>query len=319
VDDETRKLLSASLRDLLTDTDRDTTQGLAELGWDEVLADDEAAATTLLFTEQGQVLAASPALEDVTRATLRGAGVDIPDDAGVLFPLAGPDAAAAGNPAGGIAVRHPGGRPLLADVGPADGGTLLLVTATAATSVTPVNGVDEALRWWAVRGPLDTVAVLADGDAAAEARQAYRAGAARAAAAELCGLAAAMLDLAVGHVRDRRQFGRPLGSFQAVRQDLADALVHLTVAREAVDTSWEERDAWTARCAWSLAVHAHSTTARHAMQVCGGMGLSWEHPLHRYVRRGMALEALLGSGRRTAAALGEELLAGRPVPRTPTL
>jgi alkylation response protein AidB-like acyl-CoA dehydrogenase len=116
-------------------------------------------------------------------------------------------------------------------------------------------------------------------------------------AAQLLGLGRRMLDLTVGYVSDRRQFGRPVGSFQAVQHQLADAARGLEFAGPAVlAAGWAlahhaatgSRDT---SAAVVLAVEAAQAMARTAIQCHGAIGYTVEYDLHLYVKRTWALAA----------------------------
>jgi alkylation response protein AidB-like acyl-CoA dehydrogenase len=156
----------------------------------------------------------------------------------------------------------------------------------------------------------------------AEAADAWRTAvdwARRAQGHELVGITERMLEIAVEHVKDRHQFGRPIGSFQAVKHRLAEALVALTAARLALAEAWRDDSEPLARVARVLAGRAQAETAAHCLQVCGGIGFTWEFPLRGYVRRGALVEALLGSWRSLRADVGRELVRTQVVPRLPAL
>jgi alkylation response protein AidB-like acyl-CoA dehydrogenase len=117
------------------------------------------------------------------------------------------------------------------------------------------------------------------------------------AAAEAVGVAAWCVDTAAEHARQRVQFGRPIGQFQAVKHRCADRLADLELARAAV---WdaarggardEERLAMAA--ALCLAPDAAVTAAQDCIQTLGGMGFTWEHDAHLYLRRATATRSLL--------------------------
>jgi alkylation response protein AidB-like acyl-CoA dehydrogenase len=110
---------------------------------------------------------------------------------------------------------------------------------------------------------------------------------------ELLGVVDAMLELAVGHVRERHQFGVPIGSFQAVQHRLADVRVDASAAHAVCTTAWIEPDRYICAAARSAAGRAFETATRHCQQVLGAMGSTWEHGLHRYQRRGILLNLLL--------------------------
>jgi alkylation response protein AidB-like acyl-CoA dehydrogenase len=128
-------------------------------------------------------------------------------------------------------------------------------------------------------------------------------------ASELVGVAHRIVDLAAAQVSTRRQFGRPIASNQAVRFRLAEAYVEMVGAQALIAAAWQDRSPAAARWAKAAAGSAHDAVAKHAMQVCGAIGLSEEHPLPRLVRRGMALDALLGSASSQQLQIGKELFA----------
>ena len=122
----------------------------------------------------------------------------------------------------------------------------------------------------------------------------------------LVGTGRAMLALARSHALDRAQFGRPVASFQAVRHRLAETFVALEGAEAALLAAEDDLGSLLAKAA---AGQAALTAARHCQQVLGGIGFTAEHDLHRYVRRALILDGLLGSAReltREAGALVRE-------------
>lgn len=141
---------------------------------------------------------------------------------------------------------------------------------------------------------------------------AAEAAARRSLAQEIVGNCEAMLELAIRQGRDRHQFGRPLGSFQVLRHRLAEAYAWITAAQGVVDAAWRARDGRRgqrlAAAAKAYAGHTHADVAASAMQICGAMGLTWEFPLHRLVRRGLALDMVLGSVGSLTLGLGRSLI-----------
>lgn len=125
--------------------------------------------------------------------------------------------------------------------------------------------------------------------------------AALATAIDSVGLAEAALDATVTHVRTREQFGRPIGSFQAVKHACADMLVALRIASRLVDAAVAAHvrgaaDAWIAVArAKSHACAVAVDVAGKAMQLHGGMGYTWESGIHRYLERATFNRALFGS------------------------
>jgi alkylation response protein AidB-like acyl-CoA dehydrogenase len=123
-----------------------------------------------------------------------------------------------------------------------------------------------------------------------------------------------MLELARGHALERIQFGRPISAFQAVRHRLADTLVAIETADAVLGAAWEDRFSQTAAMAKALAGRGARTAARHCQQVLAGMGFTTEHALHRYVRRVLVLDQLMGSASLLTRELGAELLRTKELP-----
>jgi alkylation response protein AidB-like acyl-CoA dehydrogenase len=149
-------------------------------------------------------------------------------------------------------------------------------------------------------------------DDAATAAAAVRAGV-LGTAAQLVGLADAALRTTVGYVAERRQFGVPVGSFQAVQHQLADAAVALELARPLVYAAgWShargepsaDRDVAAAKI---RAGAAANRVARAALQCHGGIGYTREYPLHRWLLRIWALHAAWGPEGRHRALLAASL------------
>ena len=109
--------------------------------------------------------------------------------------------------------------------------------------------------------------------------------------AEAVGAAAAVLELARDYAAQRRQFGRAIGSFQAVRHILADMYVKVESAWSSVlyaAASLDEDEpeaARTAAIAKAYAARATQDVAHGALQVFGGIAFTAEHPAHRHLRR----------------------------------
>ena len=126
--------------------------------------------------------------------------------------------------------------------------------------------------------------------------------AAVAVALDSLGLSEAMLAATVAYVSDRHQFGRPIGSFQAVKHACADLAVEAAVARElvaaaVVQVAAEEPDdgGVAAAMAASYATEAGVRAAGTALQLHGGIGYTWESGIHRYLKRAALNRSLFGS------------------------
>jgi alkylation response protein AidB-like acyl-CoA dehydrogenase len=164
--------------------------------------------------------------------------------------------------------------------------------------------------------PSHRVAELPVGDRLAGPEEAVRwrlAGAALVAAQQL-GIALATTDLAVAYAKQREQFDRPIGSFQAVKHLLADMLVRAEVARAAVYAAGVTLDQpavgdprRAVATAKVMAGDAARLNGKACVQVHGGMGFTWEVDAHLYLKRAWVLDPMFGSVDHHALALSEWL------------
>ncbi|HUD93065.1 acyl-CoA dehydrogenase family protein [Sphingobium sp.] len=121
-------------------------------------------------------------------------------------------------------------------------------------------------------------------------------------AAEALGGAQACLDRTVTYAKERVQFGRPIGSFQAYKHRLADMMVEIEQARSAVYWAACAVDEGAGEAA--LALHAAKSFAADSffrcagdmIQLHGGIGFTWEHDAHLFFKRARSLQTMLGSG-----------------------
>jgi alkylation response protein AidB-like acyl-CoA dehydrogenase len=116
-------------------------------------------------------------------------------------------------------------------------------------------------------------------------------------AAEQIGAAAKCLDLTVEYSKDRVQFGRPIGSFQALKHRMADLYVAVQSARAVVNDAIAEPSATSAALARVAATEAFSKVAAEAVQMHGGIAITWEHDIQLYFKRAHASAQLLGPPR----------------------
>ncbi|MER7519361.1 acyl-CoA dehydrogenase family protein [Streptomyces sp. NPDC126499] len=120
-------------------------------------------------------------------------------------------------------------------------------------------------------------------------------------AAEAVGAARGALDRTVGHVLAREQFGRPIGSFQAVKHRLADLHVQIESARSLTLYAAHDQDRTSAALALAQALEAQRAAAAETVQLHGGLGITWEHDAHLYFKRAAADELLFGPAPRLRA------------------
>ncbi len=255
--------------------------------------------------------------------------------AALAVPFAGPSAGAA-NPvrlvgpqpgdAAGV-YRLSGTVPAVADALPAD---VLLIPAdgvpfglyearVGATGVAkaPVISLDMTRQLCDLHLDGAEARRIASGAAAERAVAAALLAGAGILASELLGVAEQCLDMTVGYVKERRQFSRPVGSFQAVKHRLADLWVAVTLARAAARSAAAAlATSAEAELAVALAKAACSDTAVRAaqetVQLHGGIGFTWEHPAHLYLKRAKADSIGFGTADAHRASLAS--LANLPPP-----
>ncbi|TCO46751.1 acyl-CoA dehydrogenase [Actinocrispum wychmicini] len=136
------------------------------------------------------------------------------------------------------------------------------------------------------------------------------------AAAEATGIARWCLDTATSYAKVRAQFGKPIGSFQAVKHLCAGMLCRVSAASaaawdaaRAADEAPDEHPL-SAAVAAAVALEAAVETAKDCVQVLGGIGFTWEHDAHLYLRRALTLRALLGGTAMWRRRVAELALSG---------
>jgi len=247
---------------------------LARQGWfDPDLGDLERG---LLAEESGYALHPVPWLGSLATGGL------VPDPAALI--LDGPFTEAGGRVRG---VAEP-----VADAGVAT--SAVIVTRTSGVFVvdtmecSELSSVDGLRRSWRVR-------VDAPGRPLPAAATVVRNRAAALLACEAVGVAQRALDLAVAYAKVRTQFDRPIGAYQAVAHQLADAYAAVELARSlAYRAAWLPDDPLALATATVASRRAAVLACEHAIQVTGGLAVTWEYPLHRWYRRALWLDCEQG-------------------------
>lgn len=126
-------------------------------------------------------------------------------------------------------------------------------------------------------------------------------------AAEQVGAASKCLDLTVQYTKDRVQFGRPIGSFQALKHRMADLYVAVQSAKAVVDEAVAEPTATSAALARLAASEAFSKVAAEAVQMHGGIAITWESDIQLYFKRAHNSAQLLGPPREQLRRLEAEV------------
>ena len=309
IDGEELALLRQSLRKAIESHNGaalDT--ALEEFGWPDALAADARAAVSVLFELQGAANVTSSALSWVLAHALGFGG------AAVVLPAPGGRTAPAVLESGrlrvrGVATASLAGRETTLVVARAGDSHVAAEVEIATLTQRAVTGADPALGLAEVVGDVGAWRELGTAD--------WRAAVALGQLAvghELVGASRRMLELAREHALARVQFGRPIAMFQAVRHRLAETLVAVEAAAAVLDAAWLDHEPQTAGMAKAAAGRAARVAARHSQQVLAGIGFTTEHPFHRYLRRVLVLEQLLGGTHSLTRELGSEILARRQLP-----
>src|SRR6476646_1335439 len=269
---------------------------LAELGWPGIAVSEEhggqglgAVELAVLLEELGYACAATPFLSTATAAAvIQAAGT--PEQQAKWLP-----GLASGELTAGIGTAELAADAVNAAVAVViDGSDAVLIEAPEAE---PLISIDSTRRFATVRGggePLGAGAV-----------QRIHA----AVAAEVVGICQHALDMTLEYVKDRKQFGVPVGSFQAVSHRCAQMLLYTESARStAYYAAWAadadpERLAEAAALAGAAAADGGRETTGSAIQAHGGIGFTWEADVHWFYKRAQLDSAMLGGSRRHRAVL----------------
>jgi hypothetical protein len=285
-----------------------------DFGWRELLEEDVESAVSIIMKVQGAQLLPTSFLDEILA---EASGLEVPDDTRVVLPPLGELEPASRLVGAAIlidgVVNEGSDRPLLVpcrtDSGIAFARSGALTTFDTSATLDPESG------WAMLTATLPRVDVLCEGEEAAERWKRVVAAGHRALSHELVAVGAEMLRLAVEHVVTRRQFGQPIGQFQAVKHRLADVRLWQEVSQLSSEAAWEDSTSESAALAKAAACRFTAAAREHCQQVLGGMGFSWEHDFHRYLKRALVLEPLLGGAAVQHRHLGARLQAGG-IPRT---
>jgi alkylation response protein AidB-like acyl-CoA dehydrogenase len=298
---------------------------MAALGWLGLHVPEESGGQGYGFLELGVVTeemgrscAPGPFLPTVLASALVARGGSDALKAEVLPALAGGGAAAVGFPGSQAlrGTRNASGLRVEGRVRPvpdaagarwfvlpvrADGGEVWCLLPSADATARPVASLDPTRPL--IEVALHGVDVPSDRELDLTADE-VRALVAAITAAECVGGARWCLETASDYAKVREQFGRPIGQFQAIKHKCADMLV---LVEQAQAVSWaalragsleslaaDQEGALAAAAAGAIAAEAFCRTAKDCIQILGGVGFTWEHDAHLYLRRAMSVRQLLG-------------------------
>jgi alkylation response protein AidB-like acyl-CoA dehydrogenase len=325
---------------------------MAELGWTGLALPEEWGGQGLgivelavLFEEMGYALAPSPLFSN----TIAGLALALcgSDDQRERFlrPLAAGelrgapalwDAGSPATPGGFLMEAKPDGDGIVLDgekilvmdaaaadflvVATADGRRHLVECGSAGVTATPQTSIDLTRRLYSVR--FDGVRVAAENTMPGAEADYYPVffRLCVALAAESTGIAQRTMEMAVAYAKDRQQFGRPIGAYQAVSHRCAQMLLETENSRSAVyGAAWAaDAEPESLPRAASMA-KAYSSDAGWrvpdaSIQVHGGIGFTWEHDLHFFLKRGKANAAMFGDAKWHRERVADAVLAGAADP-----
>jgi alkylation response protein AidB-like acyl-CoA dehydrogenase len=323
---------------------------MAELGWAGLALPEEwggqglgTVELAVLFEELGYALAPSPLLSNTIVGLALAAGASDEQKERWLRPLAAGelrgvpaliDAGGSGEPMrfemaaepDGDGVRLSGEKVLVMDAASADfllvastdGGRHIVEQGASGVSLVAEESIDPTRRLCSIR--LDGVRPAATLPGSGDDYRPVFLRACVAIAAESTGVAQRALDMSVAYAKDRQQFGRPIGAYQAVSHRCAQMLLETENSRSAVYGAAWAADAepeslpLAASMAKAYASDAGWRVPDAAIQVHGGIGFTWEHDLHFFLKRGRANAASLGDAKWHRERVAAAVLAERPAP-----
>ena len=295
--------LRTQARAFLADTPEPEWQQLAELGWTGVSVAEEQGGAGLGFLEEAVLF------EELGRALYHGPFFPT---VGVLLPALPPDdqaAVAAGETSWTVALG-----PLVSDLDTAE-----RVAIVGGDGIYELEGFERELL--ATNDASRPLGVISGGEpgrrlADAELVPDLRSRSFAALAMEACGVGRRALDLAVAYAGEREQFGRPIGSYQAISHPLATSYMELELARSlALWASWCVAEGDPQARVAAAAAKAHASEAavaacERAIQTHGGIGFTWEHVLQRLYKRALGIQSWEAAPSQLRAEIAGHLLDG---------
>jgi hypothetical protein len=321
VDAAERALMAETVRGLAEEFDgTELAAALDAFGFADLLAEAPRDAVSALFTALGRAGSMSTSLQDVLLQPLAEYLPVATTECNVVLPGIGADLV--GTTDGdvlavrGLVIGARSAPTFLAPVAMRGELAWVGLQEFSGISTRRVEGLDPALAMTEVTGVDVAADLVVTGERAVAVWDAVATAGRLALGYQILGAVGQMIDLAVDHARSRVQFGRPIGSFQAVRNRLADAHVAREGAAAALASAWDADDANLAGLlAKSLAGRAARIAATQCQQVLAGVGFTAEHPFHRFLARALVLDSVLGSAAELPKVIGAQLIAAGTIPR----
>jgi alkylation response protein AidB-like acyl-CoA dehydrogenase len=298
--------LREQARDFLAATPEPTWAQLAELGWTGVSIAEEDGGAGLSFVEEAVLF------EELGRALYRG-----PFFSTIALTLPALPSEQRADVAAGEASWTLAFGPLVPDLDTAD-----RIAIVGGDGIYELEGAEREVL--ATTDPSRPLGVVRGGEAGQRLADAgvvpeIQARSQTALALEACGVARLALEDAIEHASSREQFGKKIGTYQAVSHPLADAYTRVELSRSlALWAAWcvatgDSQSSLAASAAKSHAGESAVAVCEVAIQSLGGIGFTWEHRLHRLYKRALGIESFGASGRRLRAEVAAALLNGESV------
>jgi Acyl-CoA dehydrogenase, C-terminal domain len=312
MDADTRELLRTSLRHVLSDASSPAplVDRLAELGWNDVVASHEADALGLLFGVKGDTLSSADALGPILArqlatatgdTSLRSAAVALPEVSG----LEGDGSTMQCNAV--FASTPVASAPLVVIVGD----RCAIISDHSDLRTSTLHGVDPDLGLIGLSGRVASSEIRwVDGPTGTRLTATTQG----LVATELIGIATHVIASAVSYTTQRVQYGKAIGTFQALQHRIATAHAQVIGATHLADEARRNNDPWTAMVAKAMAGQATENACVQAQQCYGAIGFTWEHEFHRYLKRAYALDWIAGDWRSLERRIGATLQATGVVP-----
>jgi alkylation response protein AidB-like acyl-CoA dehydrogenase len=301
-----QEALREQARDFLAATPEPTWAQLAELGWTGVSIAEEDGGAGLSFVEEAVVF------EELGRALYRG-----PYFSTIALTLPALPSEQRADVAAGEASWTLAFGPLVPDLDTAD-----RIAIVGGDGIYELDGAErEVLATTDPSRPLGVVRGGEPGQRLADAGvlPEIQARSQTALALEACGVARLALEDAIEHASSREQFGKKIGTYQAVSHPLADAYTRVELSRSlTLWAAWcvatgDSQSSLAASAAKSYAGESAVAVCEAAIQSLGGIGFTWEHRLHRLYKRALGIESFGASGTRLRAEVAAALLNGESV------
>jgi hypothetical protein len=314
MDENERALLASIIDDLVASTDGvDLTAALDNFGWPDLLTSSPEIAIATIFTALGKFNHWSAALQDVMTRSFDESQFNADGHSTVVIPW--PRQPTSGRLSGntltvkGLLFRPRSIDSIIVSAQREDQTHVVLTVPADALQLERRSGLDMSMGTVSVLGTCENYRVINEGPDAVR----WWSGTVALARVSICyslvALMGRMVEMAVEHATIRYQFGRPIGTFQAVRHRAADSLVACESATAMVSEVWRcDNFELAAAVAKLVTSNSAKVVIANTQQILAGIGFTAEHEFHRYMKRTVVLDRLFDNSTDLAGSIGGELV-----------